>query len=378
MRSLLITLHKYAGLVLGLLLSVTGITGSVLVFDHALDEALSPETVSFRLPDSSGAGNPAPLQAVLDAAQAAVEGNPPPTRIELARKPGSPHIVRFPAPEGATGPIEVSVAPADAEALAVRTWGSYPTTWLYRLHYKLLAGETGEVVVGVVGLVLLFFCISGVIIWWPRPGQWRRALTIKGNGGSFRFNYDLHKTAGVYFLPVLIVVAFSGVSLVFHTPMEKLVGSILPVEHEPAPRSTGRGPTIDADRALAAGQRAMPEANLRRLFTPRDAEGSYQLVFNQPGEPWSTHGASAVWVDQYSAEVLALWDVTNVAAGSKFLEWQFPLHNGDALGLVGRWVVFVSGLLPALLFGTGVYMWWRKWRRGNATLRGKTSALEAS
>ena len=49
-----------------------------------------------------------------------------------------------------------------------------------------------------------------------------------------------------------------------------------------------------------------------------------------------------------------------MAAGSRFMGWQFPLHNGDALGLAGRWLVFLGGWLPALLFGTGLYLWWRK------------------
>ena len=50
----------------------------------------------------------------------------------------------------------------------------------------------------------------------------------------------------------------------------------------------------------------------------------------------------------------------NSRAGSRFMGWQFPLHNGDALGLAGRWLVFLGGWLPALLFGTGLYLWWRK------------------
>ncbi|HBL87892.1 MAG TPA: hypothetical protein DD399_13965, partial [Alcanivorax sp.] len=63
---------------------------------------------------------------------------------------------------------------------------------------------------------------------------------------------------------------------------------------------------------------------------------------------------------QADGAVLATWDPLSVAAGSRFMGWQFPLHNGDALGLAGRWLVFLGGWLPALLFGTGLYLWWRK------------------
>jgi uncharacterized iron-regulated membrane protein len=373
MRRLLITLHKYAGLTVGLLLALTGITGSLLVFDHALDEALAPETVP-----APQAGPAAPLQAVVAAARAAVPGQPAPTRINIARQPGSPHVVRFPTPAGAPGPVEVSVAPADAKVLAVRQWGVYPMSWLYRLHYTLLAGTTGKYVVGVAGLFLLFFCLSGLYLWWPRRGQWRRALTVKRGSGSFRLNYDLHKTAGFYLLTVLAVTAFSGVGLVFPNPVETLVGAVLPLQERPRPRSEPRpgALALNVDEAVAHGHAVFPDAELKRVFLPQGPTGSYRLSLNQPGEPWSAHAVSTVWVDQYSGEVLAVWDALDLAAGSTVMAWLFPLHNGDAFGLGGRWLIFIGGWIPALLFGTGLYMWWRKRSLRSAAQVPRSAQLE--
>jgi len=71
-----------------------------------------------------------------------------------------------------------------------------------------------------------------------------------------------------------------------------------------------------------------------------------------------------VWVDPCSGAVLDVAAYANAAAGTRILRWQFPLHNGDALGLAGRWLVFLTGWLPALLFGTGCYLWWCKRRNG--------------
>lgn len=372
MRHLFIILHKYIGLTLGLLLAVIGLTGSLLVFDHALDEMVAPQTVPANAP-----GDAAPLQAVVAAARAAVPGEPEPTRIHLARQPGSPHMVRFPGPPGAPGPVEVSVAPVGAEVLAVRQWGEYPVSWVYRLHYTLLAGTTGKYVVGASGLFLLFFCLSGLYIWWPRRGQWRQALTIKRGSGAFRLNYDLHKTIGLYLLPVLAVVAFSGVSLVFHGPVESLVGSVLPLDERPSPSSEPGGVPLTVDQAVAEGRKAFPDAALKRVFLPQNPTDSYRLALNQAGEPWSAHAVTTVWVDQYGGEVLATWDALRIASGSRFLAWQFPLHNGDALGLPGRWLVFLSGLMPVLLFGTGVYMWWRKRRPARRRGAGVTCSEEA-
>ena len=353
---MLLKLHKYAGLIAGLLLALTGVTGSLLVFHDTLDEWLTPQL------RTQPAADPASLSAVLAAAEAALPGKAA-RRLEPSPGPGRPHTVRFDGPEGAPGPLQVSVSPADAEVLAVRQWGAYPTSWVYRLHYTLLAGTTGKYVVGVLGLVLMFFCLSGLYLWWPRKGRWRRALSVRTDKGPFRLNFDLHKAAGVYITPVLLVAAFSGVSLVFHGPVQALVGAALPLEPVPAPTLEARpdtGTRLNVDRIVAAGQSAFPEGALKRVDLPGDAQTPYRLSFNQPGEAWSHHGASRVWVDPRDGAVLATWDPLSVAAGSRFMGWQFPLHNGDALGLTGRWLVFLGGWLPALLFGTGLYLWWRK------------------
>ena len=137
---MLLKLHKYAGLIAGLLLALTGVTGSLLVFHDALDETLTPGLVS-------DVATPLPLAEIIARADAAVADGSP-QRIDLARQPGSPHTLRFPAPEGSPGPRQISVSPYSGEILADRIWGNYPMTWIYRLHYTLLAGTTGKIVVG--------------------------------------------------------------------------------------------------------------------------------------------------------------------------------------------------------------------------------------
>ncbi|SDJ52168.1 PepSY-associated TM helix domain-containing protein [Microbulbifer yueqingensis] len=373
MRKVLFTLHKYAGLVLGLLLSLIGLTGSLLVFDHALDERLAPHTVSFGPSDT-----PASYAQVLAAARTAVPGNPAPTRLMTPRQPGSPYVVRFPGPEGAPGPIEVSVSPTDAEVLAVRGWGTpaYTMTWLYRLHYTLLSGNTGKTVVGLMGLLLMVFCITGAVLWWPKKSRsggrrWGKAFRISRSGNRFRFYFDVHRVFGIYFLPLLLVTSFSGVTLVFPQQVRAVISAVFPTEPLAAlPGShTDSGQPISPDRAARIAQAKFPSGELKRIYLPRDGADSYGISFRAAGEVWQNYGASFARVDQYSGEVLMVEDVTAIPTGNKILRWQFPLHNGDALGLVGRWLVLLTGLVPGLLFATGAYLWWKKRRLRRAGQR---------
>ena len=49
-------------------------------------------------------------------------------------------------------------------------------------------------------------------------------------------------------------------------------------------------------------------------------------------------------------------------AGDIFMQAQFPLHSGRILGVTGRVIVSISGLLVATLSVTGFIIWLRKRR----------------
>ncbi|GJM13897.1 MAG: hypothetical protein DHS20C12_23000 [Pseudohongiella sp.] len=360
MRNLLIQLHKYAGLFLGLILSISALSGSLLVFDRELDELLTPATVDFDPYDEWASFNLA-----LENATAAVNNGTSPTRLMTGRHERAPHIIRFPTPPGEAGPLEARMDPGTGEVLALRQWGRTPVSWIYHLHMAFFAGSAGELVVGLMGFLMVFFCITGVIIWWPRAGRWRRALTLKRDAGAFRFFYDLHQMLGIYMLPVYFVVALSGMQLIWHDPAEHAVSTLLPVRETPSPVSSL--PTnsailpLTADEAAVVGQAQFPESRLMRLYVPASHTAVWRVTFVHPEERWTEFGAgTTVYLDQYSGEVLDIWNTRDLPAGSTMLEWSFPLHNGDALGIVGRLIVLLSGLLIPILFGSGTYLWWRK------------------
>jgi uncharacterized iron-regulated membrane protein len=57
--------------------------------------------------------------------------------------------------------------------------------------------------------------------------------------------------------------------------------------------------------------------------------------------------------------------------GDVVLNWLHPLHNGEVFGLTGRIIVFISGLIPLLLFMTG-YLRWRHKRRAKTFVHSRT------
>jgi len=49
-------------------------------------------------------------------------------------------------------------------------------------------------------------------------------------------------------------------------------------------------------------------------------------------------------------------------AADIFVQMQFPLHSGRILGLPGRILISVMGVVVAMLSVTGVYVWLKKRR----------------
>jgi uncharacterized iron-regulated membrane protein len=356
-------MHKYAGLTLGLVLSITGISGSLIVFDRELDEIIDPATARFEAADYQGS-----LDVALRNAALTVNNGSKPTRIVLGRNGAAPHIIRFPIADGDAGHTEVTVDPGSGQVTSVRVWGEYPVTWMYRLHYSLLAGDGGETAVGIIGIVLLFFCLSGIAIWWPVNGfnsirHVVLAFRVRVKGSAVAINYDLHKLLGILSFPLLAAIAFTGIEMVWHEPVEGLVASVATVVEEPSPQSTIGAGQVTVNQVYDQALTVYPAAKVSRIYFPSSATAPYRVSMIQAEEVWQEYGATQVWVDQYSGAVLDTWDSRALPAGNNFLQWMFPLHNGEGLGMLGRVLVFFAGLLPSFFFISGFYLWFRRQRK---------------
>ncbi|MES2943861.1 MAG: PepSY domain-containing protein, partial [Pseudomonadota bacterium] len=73
-------------------------------------------------------------------------------------------------------------------------------------------------------------------------------------------------------------------------------------------------------------------------------------------------GLSNLYIDAMDGKVLSQnrpWEGT---AADVFVQLQFPLHSGRILGLPGRILMSLMGLLVAMLSVTGIVIWIRKRR----------------
>lgn len=362
LRPVWLKTHFYLGLWLGLVLVITGITGTLLVFYVEIDQWLNPQIAV------QPQGKPQALEAVLATLKAQHPQRTGAWRLELPLASDRPLMARYYKPAETQhlrfAPLLVSVDPYRLTVTSNHFWGDTLMTWIYDLHYIFLIDGWGTTLMGIVGLLLAISIITGVLLWWPANANWRSAFRLRWDAGGIRRTYDLHKFGGILGLPVLLILAFSGFALNLPTWANPVINLFSPLSTMPQPTSEviDIQQRITVDRAVAIAQGRFPRADVRWVETPKDNGDVYLVRMYQAGEPGRRFPKTMVWVDQYSGSVLAEHNALTRSAGDGLLAWLHPLHSGEALGLVGRIIVFLSGLLLPLSLVTGLLRWRQKAR----------------
>lgn len=364
-RRYLLKVHLYLGLILGGAFALLGLTGSFLVFYPEIDRGLNPELVN-----PSAMHSPPSVQAWFDHLHAQFPERKGAWRIEIPRSSDQVVFARYLKPEETDPdifkPMVVALDPNSGAVLNARMWGDYLVTWVYDLHYALLMGKSGTVLVSLLGMALLVSVLLGVYLWLPRGKQRFVKAIPKVRSGSKKAIYDIHSYTGAYGAVLLLLMIVTGVGLATPQWVEPLVNLFsVRMDKQTVYSSVPMPGTkrITADQAVSVGLAVFPTAKLRWIEAPINVEDVYVLRLQQPAEPSQRFPKTFVWIDQFSGQVLASRDALKVNSGDAFFDWLHPLHNGEALGLTGRILAFVSGLLPLALFLTG---WIRFRQKRNA------------
>lgn len=93
--------------------------------------------------------------------------------------------------------------------------GYTAVTTLIDLHRQFLAGPTGRTVNGVGAVAVAVVALTGLIIWWPGIGRWRQSILVRRHVGWRRTVWDLHSMVGIWSWAATLVFALSGMYLCF-------------------------------------------------------------------------------------------------------------------------------------------------------------------
>jgi len=372
-RARWLAVHLYLGLSVGMVMSVVGVTGSVMAFWQTFDAWLNPQLLN-AMPLTNSETGPTVSDWV-----AAAERKLPENAVLKAiyfpcwQRDRTVLTARYRLADASEH--ELYVDPNTSQVTGSRLVAYPSAPWrapamevIVQIHQSLLFGSVGEHLVAVAALLAMISIATGLWLWWPKPGKWRRALTLKPRASAQRRVYDLHTLNGAYAGLLIATMLVTGVAM--YEPeglwVKTSAGALSPLHRPPDELGSASVPgavPITAAEAVAIADALAPGGQLNWMHVPQQPDGVFEIVKVRSAD--GTGNQLKLMLDQYSGKELWRYDYSQASGGDKFLAWLYPLHAGYGLGFLGRLTVGLTGLALPMLFATGLTRWLQK-RRANS------------
>ncbi|MXS81316.1 Uncharacterized iron-regulated membrane protein [Nitrosomonas eutropha] len=384
-RSFWVRLHRYVGLVIAVFLIALGLTGSVIAFERELDAWLNPEL--FHVPERA-----VPVLSLDTLARHAQQFDPEAEIITIRIKRDHGESIRVDLKTEQGTMRELFLNPFSGEALGARVRGAFVMDrahvipMVYRLHTNLyLPGRWGVWLLGGIALIWMVDCLVGFYLTLPPPlrskeknnscrnwlSRWKPSWSIKRQAGQVRFNFDLHRASGLWLWPVLFMMAMSGTYFNLNAevfrPIVGLFGDLTPDPRKTLPGTlqSGVDPVLGFSDAVLVAHQWLPAGNdnLELSFVRyMPALNVYRVAFDQKGRGSEVFAIKTeqVFIDGNAGTLTGRRGYDSGTRADRFLAWQFPIHSGQILGIYGRVLICITGILTAMLTMTGVVIWRKK------------------
>ena len=354
-KKTLFQLHWFFGITAGLVLALMGITGATVSFQDELLNLLNPSVLKVEKLDS-GVLPPAELVRKVEA----IEGKQVSMLWVGVDSDSAARIFFTPPPGERRGQLRY-VDPYTGEYQGDANGQGFFNLML-QLHRFLAIGQTGRQITGACTLMLIFFCLSGLYLRWPRKAlNWRAWLTLDWAKKGRSFNWDLHAVAGTWCMIFYLMAALTGLSWSYewyNKGLQKLFSDT--PQHEQQ-RKGGRGqpgpagpaPTADYEAIWASLQKAAgPGLSLYNVRMPPVAGQPatvFYLLKNSPHE----RAFNQIVLDPATGVIKKHERYDDKSYKAQLLSSIYALHVGSYWGLTGRILVTVASLTMPLFFITG-------------------------
>ncbi|MCA8832290.1 PepSY-associated TM helix domain-containing protein [Hymenobacter pini] len=360
-------LHLWLGLASGLVVFIVSITGAIFVFQDDIRDFTEPwRKVEVQ---QSAMVLPSQLQAAALATHPGIQAQDCWTTYFGPERSATVYFT-----DKAGAPIMVSLNPYSGRVLHEQDLRTHFFTIIQEIHMHLLLPEAvAKWVVGGAISIFVVMMLTGLVLWWPKRKQERKQrFTIKWGARWRRVNYDLHNVLGFYAASIGLVLALSGLFMIFPWMLESIVYVV--DRGKPAPQELMQTKLDTLQPAPIAAQpltdvvyrtaRRLSPANEMVLIGPTGAGKA-------PVFCWTYKKALHYYHrDEYafhpvSGQVLDSRFHATKSAGTKFSDMNYDLHVGQILGFGGKLVAFLSSLICASLPVTGTIIWWGRRNKTN-------------
>ncbi len=389
MKKTLFQLHWLFGISAGLVLALMGITGALYSFQDELLRAFNADVLKVEV-RAEGVLPPAELVRRVEAQQ-----HDKVAMLWVDVRAGNAARVFFTPPPGERRGQLRYADPYTGE-LKGEAAGQGFFNLMLNLHRFLAMGDTGRQITGACTLMLVFFCLSGLYLRWPRKAlDWRAWLTFDWAKTGRAFNWDLHAVAGTWCLLFYLLFALTGLFWSYEWYREGLNRLLAdaPASGQQQQRGEGRGrhgPQHSDKNAppLLVDYDAI-WANLKGAAGPGLAMYNLRLppVGGQPANLFyllenadHPRAFNTLVLDPATGQVKKHDRYSEKSFKAQLLQSVYALHVGEYFGLPGRIIVTLASLSMPLFFVTGwlLYLDRRRKKRQVRAARGKVADSHGS
>ncbi|MCY1391280.1 sulfite reductase [NADPH] flavoprotein, alpha-component [compost metagenome] len=353
LKKTLFQLHWFFGISAGLVLALMGITGAAVSFQDEILSTLNPSVLQVEK-QVAGVLPPVELVERIEAASGKKV-----SMLTVETDSGSAAKVWFTPPPGERRGEMRYFDPYTAEFLGDASGQGFFGLML-QLHRFLAMGDTGRQITGACTLILVFFCLSGLYLRWPRQWKsWRTWLTLDWKKKGRSFNWDLHSVAGTWCLVFYLLAALTGLSwsyewynkgltrLLSDSPQsERVRGGRGPAPSGPAP--TADYAAMWSSIYSAAGPQ-LSSYNVRMPPVAGQPATVYFLLKTSPHD----RALNQITLDPATGVVKRVDRYSDKSLKAQLLTSIYALHVGSYFGIVGRIILTIASLTMPLFFITG-------------------------
>ncbi|ATE79720.1 PepSY domain-containing protein [Pseudomonas frederiksbergensis] len=353
LKKSLFQLHWFFGISAGLVLALMGITGAAVSFQDEILRTLNPSVLHVEK-QIAGVLPPAELVEKIESASGKIV-----SMLWVETDSGNAARVIFTAPPGERRGQMRYFDPYTAEFMGDVTGQDFFGLML-QLHRFLAMGDTGRQITGACTLILVFFCLSGLYLRWPRQWKsWRAWLTLDWKKKGRSFNWDLHSVAGTWCLVFYLLAALTGLSwsyewynkgltrLLSDSPQNERVRS----GRGPAP--SGPAPTADYaamwSSIYSAAGPGLSSYNVRMPPVAGQPATVFYLLKDSPHD----QARNQITLDPVTGAVSRHDRYSDKSLKAQLLTSIYALHVGSYFGLLGRIILTIAALSMPLFFVTG-------------------------
>lgn len=340
-------LHSWAGIIAGLGILLLSMTGSILLFQHEIDHA-------FYEPEIEGIAKPTSTVSY-GRALANIRKAYPHWNIRISLKPAQssrPLLFDLRRPGKK---IHVYTDPTTGEILAKKTERSSITMLALKLHYSLMAGLNGRIIIAIFGILFLFSLLSGLYLyrkklWKVLQFQWKS--TTRRGRKKYAFWHNLLGTWSIVFN---LLIAITGLYLCYLVVANgfKITG------HREQPNPPAFQASIE--KILTDINEKYPGFIPSYVKLPVDSTSSVTVYGSRKNDFFLfDQFANRISVDPDRGSIEEHYFMKNQPATTQFAAVMKPLHAGEFGGITMRILYLLVGLSIPVLSITGYLVNWKR------------------